>query len=105
MLRTHLVSMYCLLSFAGILPALALGGGSAQASGPARLRALAHAYFSWRNEQYPVFSSDQGLHRWDDRLTDYSKQAVASRREHEKSLLAEVAALPGASWDRDDRID
>ncbi|MCI0657323.1 MAG: DUF885 domain-containing protein, partial [Acidobacteria bacterium] len=34
-----------------------------------------------------------------------SKQAVASRREHEKSLLAEVAALPGASWDRDDRID
>jgi uncharacterized protein (DUF885 family) len=105
MLRTHLIPLFCLLSLAGILPALALGEGSALGSGPARLRALAHEYFAWRNEQFPVFSSDQGLHRWDGRLTDYSMQAVASRRERQKSLLAEVAALPGDSWDRDDRID
>jgi uncharacterized protein (DUF885 family) len=105
MLRTHLIPLFCLLSLAGILPALVLGESSAQGSGPARLRALAHEYFSWRNEQYPVFSSDQGLHRWDDRLTDYSMQAIAARRERQKSLLAEVAALPGDSWGRDDRID
>jgi len=105
MLRTQLISMIGLLGLAGILPALALGGNSAQESGPARLRALAHEYFSWRNEQYPVFSSDQGLHRWDDRLTDYSMQAVTGRREHTRRVLAEVAALPGGSWGRDDRID
>jgi len=105
MLRCHLISLWSLLCLAGIVPALALTGGSAQESGPARLRALAHEYFSWRNEQYPVFSSDQGLHRWDDRLTDYSLQAVTLRRERGKRLLAEVAALQGNTWSRDDRID
>jgi uncharacterized protein (DUF885 family) len=105
MLRSHLIPIWSLLSLAGIVPALALGGGSAPAAGPAGMRALAHEYFAWRNEQYPVFSSDQGLHRWDDRLTDYSMQAITKRREHEQRLLAEVAALPGLSWGRDDQID
>jgi uncharacterized protein (DUF885 family) len=105
MLKIHLLPVETLLILAGIIPALALGGGAAQESGPARLRALAHEYFSWRNEQSPVFSSDQGLHRWDDRLTDYSMQAITQRREHNQRLLAEVSALPGASWGRDDQID
>jgi len=60
-----------------------------------RLRSLARDYFAWRNEQYPVFSSDQGLHKWDARLTDYSIAAVASRREHVNRLLKEVRAMPG----------
>src|SRR6185436_1888209 len=105
MLRFHLIPLWSLLCLAGIVPALAVSGGSAQGSGPARLRALAHEYFSWRNEQFPVFSSDQGLHRWDDRLTDYSLQAVTGRRERVKRLLAEVTALQGNTWSRDDRID
>jgi hypothetical protein len=46
---------------------------------PAMLRKLADDYYAWRNENYPVRSSEAGLHTWDNRLTDYSggKMAVA----------------------------
>src|SRR6516164_2839373 len=44
---------------------------SAEAA-PAALHKMAGDYYAWRNENYPVRSSDVGLHTWDDRLTDYS---------------------------------
>ena len=31
---------------------------------PAELRKLAADYYDWRNLQFPVFSSDAGLHTW-----------------------------------------
>ena len=37
---------------------------------PATLRQLADDYYNWRNQNYPVFSSDAGLHTWDNQLTD-----------------------------------
>src|SRR5215472_16748786 len=37
----------------------------------ATLHKLADDYYVWRNENYPVRSSELGLHTWDDRLTDY----------------------------------
>lgn len=77
----------------------------APAATPERLRALAHDYYTWRNEQSPVGSSDQGLHRWDDRLMDYSAGAIAARRRRVNDLLAEVKAMPGKSWGKDDQID
>jgi uncharacterized protein (DUF885 family) len=92
----------------GTSPAQAVApaeGAIAKDSSPERLRALAHEYYAWRNEQFPVASSDQGLHRWDSQLTDYSTAALAGRRDRVKKLLAEVSALPGGSWGRDDRID
>ena len=39
---------------------------------PSDLRQLANDYYNWRNQNYPVFSSDAGLHTWDNKLTDYS---------------------------------
>ncbi|HTH66035.1 MAG TPA: DUF885 domain-containing protein [Gemmatimonadales bacterium] len=69
------------------------------------LRALAHAYYEWRDTSYPVGSSDQGRHTWDDRLTDYSHGAVLARRRHVADLLARVRATPTTGWSRDDRID
>src|SRR5207237_3106678 len=39
---------------------------------PATLRHVADDYYNWRNRNYPVSSSDAGLHTWDDKLTDYS---------------------------------
>jgi uncharacterized protein (DUF885 family) len=77
----------------------------AGAAGPSRLRTLAHDYFLWRNQQYPVSSSDQGLHTWDARLADYSAKAIADRREHVRRLLEEVRAMPGDSWSKEDRVD
>jgi uncharacterized protein (DUF885 family) len=78
---------------------------SSRASSPAALRRMADDYYKWRDEQYPVNSSDQGLHTWDDRLTDYSASAIAMRRRHVAQLLAEVRAMRTESWPKDDRID
>ena len=105
MSKSHLIVLSGLMSLAGWLPGPALAGESGRCGTPERLRALAHDYFHWRNEQYPVASSDQGLHTWDDRLADYSGEAMRRRREHVKRLLAQVKAMPGDSWARDERID
>jgi uncharacterized protein (DUF885 family) len=71
----------------------------------AMLRKLADEYYTWRNENYPVASSDRGLHTWDDRLTDYSPAKIAERVRHVRSLLDKVRALKVDNWPKDDRID
>jgi uncharacterized protein (DUF885 family) len=72
---------------------------------PADLQRLAKNYYDWRNKNYPVASSDSGLHTWDNKLTDYSLSAVLMRRLEVKETLAKVRAMPTASWNKDDRID
>src|SRR6266705_3027834 len=72
---------------------------------PADLHRLADGYYAWRNQNYPVFSSDAGLHTWDNKLTDYSLSALLARRLHVKELLAKVKAMPSTNWNKDDRID
>src|SRR6266851_434417 len=72
---------------------------------PATLRRIADDYYNWRNQNYPVSSSDAGLHTWDGKLTDYSPAAIAARRAHVVSLLARVNAMPTAKWKKDDQID
>ncbi|MEK6282877.1 MAG: DUF885 domain-containing protein [Acidobacteriota bacterium] len=72
---------------------------------PADMRNLAKEYYNWRNQNYPVFSSDAGLHTWDDRLTNYSLSRVLDRKLHVQELLAKVRAMPTANWSKDDRID
>src|SRR3989475_10971937 len=74
-------------------------------NGPRDLRALARSYYDWRDSTYPVFSSDQGKHTWDDRLTDYRMPAVRERRRHVDSVLARVKAMRTDGWSKDDRID
>jgi uncharacterized protein (DUF885 family) len=71
----------------------------------AALRKMADNYYTWRNENYPVNSSDAGLHTWDNRLTDYSSAKIAERAEHVRKLLDQVRALTGSKWPKDDRID
>lgn len=72
---------------------------------PAELQKLAADYYSWRNHNYPVASSDSGLHTWDNRLTDYSLSALLARRLTYKELLGKVNAMQTANWSKDDRID
>ena len=71
----------------------------------AALRKMADDYYGWRNENYPVRSSDAGLHTWDDRLTDYSPAKIAERAEHVRSLLDKVRAIKTDTWPKDARID
>src|SRR5438552_11002716 len=72
---------------------------------PAILRHIADDYYNWRNRNYPVSSSDAVLHTWDDKLTDYSPAAIEARRQHARSLLAQVNSTSTAKWKKDDRID
>ena len=71
----------------------------------AGLRKLADEYYAWRNEVSPVFSSDSGLHTWDNRLTDYAPAKIAERAQRVRKLLDQVRAMPAAKWPKDDRID
>jgi uncharacterized protein (DUF885 family) len=72
---------------------------------PETLRALAHAYYAWRDTINPVGSSDQGKHVWDDRLADYRMPAVRARRRRVQTTLAEVRAMRTDGWSKDDRVD
>jgi uncharacterized protein (DUF885 family) len=72
---------------------------------PATLHRLADDYYNWRNQNYPVGSSDAGLHTWDNRLTDYSPAAIAARRARVINLLAQVNRMQTAKWNKDERID
>ena len=71
----------------------------------ATLHKLADDYYAWRNENYPVRSSEAGLHTWDDRLTDYSPAKIAERAQHVHSLLEKVRAMKTDNWPKDERID
>jgi uncharacterized protein (DUF885 family) len=71
----------------------------------AALHKLAEDYYAWRNENYPVRSSDVGLHTWDDRLTDYSPAKIAERAQRVRSLLEKVRAINTDNWPKDERID
>lgn len=89
----------CLLFVLGVLSPLEA------ADTPVALRRRASEYYRWRNEQYPVASSDQGLHTWDERLADYSGAAIRARRDHLSRLIEEVRTSTEDGWAKDDRID
>jgi uncharacterized protein (DUF885 family) len=69
------------------------------------LRKLADDYYAWRNENYPVNSSEAGLHTWDDRLTDYSPAKIADRAHHVHLLLEKVRAMKSDNRLKEERID
>jgi uncharacterized protein (DUF885 family) len=71
----------------------------------AALHQLAEDYYAWRNENYPVRSSDAGLHTWDNRLTDYSPAKIVDRGQHVHSLLEKIRAMKTETWPKDERID
>ncbi len=69
------------------------------------LRKMADDFYAWRNENFPVGSSDAGLHTWDNWLTDYSAAKISERAQHVRKLLDQVRAMPATKWAKDDRID
>ncbi len=89
----------------GVLTILIPIASNAQSASPPALRRMADEYYRWRNQNYPVSSSDAGLHTWDNKLTDYSAPAIESRRAHVRTVLAQISAMPTAKWKKDDRID
>jgi uncharacterized protein (DUF885 family) len=98
------LSIWCL-----VLGVAAVGAASPPrvepSASPETLRALAHAYYAWRDSINPVGSSDQGKHVWDDRLGDYRMPAVRARRGRVQRTLADLRAMRTDGWSKDDRVD
>src|ERR1700752_2164100 len=88
-----------------ILLGLTISASAQSQATPADLRRLAEEYYKWRNQQYPVASSDGGLHTWDHKLTDFSAAAIATRRARDINLLAQVNRIPATKWKKEDQID
>jgi uncharacterized protein (DUF885 family) len=72
---------------------------------PSQLRKTADDYYDWRNRNYPVNASDQGLHTRDEQLTDFSASAIAKRRAHMHALAERVQSIDTKGWSKDDTID
>jgi uncharacterized protein (DUF885 family) len=100
------MKLFSCFLFAGAMMIIASQTIAAQDSAsPADLRRLANDYYTWRNQNYPVASSDAGLHTWDNKLTDYALSALLARRLHVKELLGKVRAMQTEKWSKEDRID
>jgi uncharacterized protein (DUF885 family) len=72
---------------------------------PPELHKLANDYYDWRNQNYPVNASDQGLHTWDEKLADYSPAAIAKRHAHVRAVAEKVRIIDTKGWSKDDAID
>src|SRR4029453_6037721 len=94
----------CLLSLCAII-SFPTTTSAQNPTTPADLRKLAVDYYNWRNQNYPVVSSDNGLHTWDHQLTDYSLSAILARRLKVKEGVGKVRAMQTENWSKEDRID
>jgi uncharacterized protein (DUF885 family) len=75
---------------------------------PAGLREMAHDFYLWYYEEYPVVATDAGRHNGDGRLADYSEPARERRRAKTVSMLAaldKAGAAGAAGWTVDDSVD
>jgi len=96
------IGIFAISLFMGLLSVTAIAQSS---SSPSELRKIAADYYRWRDAQYPVNSSDQGLHTWDDKLTDYSQRALADRAQHVRNVLQQVRGMSSDAWAKDDKVD
>ena len=69
-----------------------------------RFRALLDSDWEWRMQQSPEFATSLGDHRYDDRLTDASPEAVARRHEHERAQLKALKRVDVDVLTGEDRI-
>ena len=70
-----------------------------------RFTALADRCLSGMRELDPVWATSLGDHRFDDRLTDLSKQGFVDRRNQAAAYLDSLDALDAAKLDEVNRID
>jgi uncharacterized protein (DUF885 family) len=97
--------MQRIIATALALSAAILLASPAHATTPDELRTLAHSYYEWRDNLYPVGTSELGDHRLDDKLDDFRMSSILAARRHVKELLDKVKAMKTAGWAKDDRVD
>ncbi|MBX3634498.1 MAG: DUF885 domain-containing protein, partial [Rubrivivax sp.] len=92
---------------AGLLAAAAGLAGLAAAADDTATKAL-HALFDrhwqWSAETFPEFATYRGDHRYGDRLSDVSPEALAERDRRTAQFLAEARAIPADGLSATDRV-
>ena len=69
-----------------------------------RFRALLDSDWQWKMQQFPERATAVGDHRYDDRLTDASPEAVARREEHDRAQLKALRHVDVDVLTGEDRI-
>ena len=72
---------------------------------PTSVSGVTDRYLSFVSEQHPVFATYLGLHSHDDKLGDFSSQAMAARREELGAMLDELDAVPSERASSDEQAD
>ena len=69
-----------------------------------RFRALLDSDWQWNMQQFPEWATSLGDHRYDDRLSDASPEAVARREEHDRAQLKALRHVDVEVLTGEDRI-
>ena len=83
---------------------LASAGGTPVRNAAVSLHEVLDAEWEWRMAQFPEKATDNGDHRYDDRLTDRSAAAIARRRQHHRQFLDAVRAIDRTALQGEDRL-
>ncbi|HEY5801153.1 MAG TPA: DUF885 domain-containing protein, partial [Burkholderiaceae bacterium] len=69
-----------------------------------QLHALLNDHWEWTRREFPEASTAQGDHRYNDRLTDLSPEAVAKRKQKQAEFYARLKKIDPSKLDKQDRI-
>ncbi|HUP97732.1 MAG TPA: DUF885 domain-containing protein [Usitatibacter sp.] len=87
-----------------LVAALAIPAAAAEPPRDAKLHALFEREFMWAVEQYPESGTFLGLPGYDDKVTDFSPQAIAVRKARVKRLMADLGRFDPKRLNTQDRI-
>ena len=97
MARSRLIALVALLT-------LTCGPALGEDSASARLNAIFSDYWEWHSAQVPEYSTQRGDNRFNDRLTDASPEAVASRKAYRADLAARLKSIDRSQLRGQDRV-
>jgi uncharacterized protein (DUF885 family) len=61
--------------------------------------------WDWSAQAYPEAATENGDERFNDRLTDWSAEAIAARKAHERGMLARAVAFDKGGLSADDQLN
>ncbi len=79
--------------------------GSTAAAGDTNFTALARTIIDDHLQRYPSAASDLGVHKWDDRIEDYSQAGVQAETQALAGFRAKLAAVDTTPLSVDQRAD
>lgn len=71
----------------------------------ARLQALISQEWEYRLRAHPEFATAVGDNRYNDKLTDYSAEAIAREAEHHRHILDDFLSIDSRGLSKEDQLD